>query len=58
MLPTKTGKEKYPETEGCYIVNDSYTPCTCTPECSYTCKGKCGCEACSEAYGDYLGSQG
>ncbi len=46
------------EPDGHYDVNGNHTPCSCTPECPYPCKGGCGCPACSEAYGDFLGSQG
>lgn len=28
--------------------------CTCKPECEFPCEGDCGCEACSEAYNDFL----
>ena len=28
--------------------------CTCNDSCSQPCKGVCGCEVCSEAYGDFL----
>lgn len=33
-------------------------PCTCTSDCpTAACKGGCGCEACSAAYGDFLSSE-
>jgi hypothetical protein len=31
--------------------------CTCTEGCSYACKGTCGCEACKEAYSDFLSGE-
>lgn len=49
MEPTKEGKTKYPP-DGYY---DIY-PCTCNDKCPYGCKGECGCNACSSAYGDSL----
>lgn len=33
---------------------DNATPCTCNASCPSDCKGRCGCEACSEAYADFL----
>lgn len=32
-------------------------PCTCPPSCDYACKGECGCQACREAYGDFLSAE-
>ncbi len=32
-------------------------PCTCKPACTeggHVCKGECGCEACRQAYSDFL----
>ncbi len=54
--PTETGKDRY-DPDGLYNVNGNNTPCTCDPDCPSACKGGCGCEACSEAYGDFLSSQ-
>lgn len=54
--PTKKGKEKYPdEPIGYYTANglNWKTPCTCKEECSFSCRGECGCSACSEAYQDF-----
>ena len=28
--------------------------CTCPPACDFTCKGECGCQACNDAYQDFL----
>ena len=39
------------------IYDDKYA-CTCTPTCPKPCKGDCGCDACSTAYGDYLSTPG
>ena len=55
--PTEEGKRRY-EPDGLYTVNGNATPCTCVSACPTACKGGCGCDACSEAYGDYLSSQG
>lgn len=58
-VPTDYGKTKYPP-NGHYTANveenEAGPPCTCRQECDLAgpCKGQCGCEACSEAYGDYL----
>lgn len=54
--PTEEGKRLYPdEPAGHYCANEMPGPaCTCVPECPQPCKGGCGCEACNEAYGDYL----
>lgn len=47
--PTEEGRQKY--TDGHY----EGIPCTCDKSCSETCSGqKCGCRACSSAYGDSL----
>lgn len=55
--PTAEGIRRYPP-DGRYTVNDEEgTPCTCKPECPAACKGGCGCDACSEAYGDFLSSE-
>ena len=35
-----------------------WVKCTCVKACGPICTGICGCEACSLAYGDYLGSMG
>jgi len=53
--PTDVGKIKYLEGGGWYIANgrDMEVPCTCTNECTYDCKGECGCEACRQAYQDF-----
>lgn len=48
-LPTEFGKRHY-EPDGYY---EGY-PCTCTEACDHPCKGGCGCDACSMAYGDFL----
>ena len=53
-----TTREERHEPDGLYTANGNNTPCTCDPDCPYTCKGGCGCEACTEAYGDFLSSQG
>jgi hypothetical protein len=56
--PSTEGLRRYPP-DGRYCENDDPgSPCTCSPECKSDCKGGCGCEACSEAYGDFLSSQG
>ena len=46
--PTERGKRNYDDGlfEG--------VPCICTEECPADCKGQCGCEACSNAYSDFL----
>jgi hypothetical protein len=63
--PSETGKQKY---EGYPAGKDGFgrpceeskpgfyedLPCTCKPDCPSNCKGQCGCEACSAAYGDFL----
>ena len=46
--PTKRGIEEYPP-DGFY---EGY-PCTCTEDCIGSCKGDCGCRACSAAYSDF-----
>lgn len=33
------------------------TPCTCSKDCPYACKGACGCQACGEAYSDFMSSE-
>lgn len=33
------------------------THCTCTLQCANPCKGSCGCDACSEEYGDFLSGE-
>ena len=53
IKPTEKGIEKYPP-DGFYTANGDNTPCTCLKSCPWTCKGVCGCEACHEAYGDFL----
>ena len=57
--PTKEGVLRYPP-DGRYVANgdDSNAPfCTCSPSCPADCKGQCECEACSDAYGDFLSSE-
>lgn len=55
--PSDEGMKRYPP-NGRYEANSTPgTPCTCKETCPSDCKGGCGCEACSEAYGDYLSSQ-
>ena len=52
--PTEEGKKRY-DSDGFYTANSQPgTPCTCKDTCPYDCKGQCGCEACHEAYGDFL----
>ncbi len=53
-----TTHEERHEPDGLYTANGWDTPCTCDPDCPNPCKGGCGCEACTEAYGDFLSSQG
>lgn len=53
LLPTDTGKRKYPD-DGLY----EGIACTCQPDCPQACKGKCGCSACSAAYGDSISELG
>ena len=55
--PTEEGLLRY-EPNGLYTANGNDTSCTCEPSCPDPCKGGCGCDACSEAYGDFLSSQG
>lgn len=58
VLPTEIGRRNYPP-DGYYTANWDNVPCTCRfEECLKSCKGGCGCKACSDAYGDYLSSQG
>lgn len=47
--PSERGKELHPPF-GYY----DGIPCTCLKECSYFCKGACGCEACKTAFSDFL----
>jgi hypothetical protein len=55
--PTAEGIRHY-SPDGRYTANDEDgTPCTCKVTCPYNCKGQCGCEACSEAYGDFLSDE-
>lgn len=57
IQPTAEGMRRY-WPDGCYSANDTPgTPCTCVERCPAPCKGQCGCEACSEAYGDFLSSE-
>jgi hypothetical protein len=39
-----------------HVSGESYDdiPCTCTANCQDPCRGDCGCEACTAAYGDFL----
>jgi hypothetical protein len=57
VMPSVSGKKRY-EPDGFYtancVGNERGTPCTCDEECPFDCKGQCGCEACHEAYGDFL----
>jgi hypothetical protein len=53
--PSNAGKLRYKD--GYYTANGWKTPCTCLDTCPQPCKGKCGCPACREAYGDFLSSQ-
>lgn len=53
--PTEEGKRRYPN--GYYSQDGIDVPCTCKPECVDPCKGKCGCEACHDAYGDFLSNE-
>lgn len=46
--PTDEGKRRY---ENGYYEE---IPCTCRDDCPHACKGGCGCNACSSAYGDSL----
>lgn len=54
--PTAEGVKRYPP-DGLYQANGDGTPCTCVPSCPNPCKGQCGCEACREAYGDFLSNE-
>lgn len=61
--PTAEGIRRYPEAPVGYYTDDhfdreSWRPCTCTPDCPASCKGACGCDACSTAYSDFLSSRG
>lgn len=31
--------------------------CTCKPQCDDPCHGECGCEACHDAYADFLSNE-
>jgi hypothetical protein len=48
--PSLIGECKYPNTWGYY----EDLACTCGVMCKDTCKGECGCSACSTAYSDQL----
>lgn len=50
--PSAEGLHKYPP-EGRY---EGYA-CTCKPECTYDCKGQCGCRACNASYQDFLSTE-
>jgi hypothetical protein len=52
--PTEEGLRRYEDTGGRYMQGE---PCTCKPECDDPCKGQCGCQACGNAYGDFLSSE-
>lgn len=59
ILPTDEGITRYPP-DGRYTANgddDDAPVCTCTSSCPRDCKGQCGCEAYSDAYGDFLSSE-
>jgi len=57
VMPSESGKKRY-KPDGFYTANsepgERGTPCTCAESCPYDCKGQCGCEACHEAYGDFV----
>ncbi len=52
--PTAEGKRRWPP-DGIYGMTDPQ-PCTCKPECNDPRKGECGCQACDNAYQDWLSS--
>lgn len=55
--PSVEGCVRYPPS-GYYDANETPgTPCTCCPACPQDCKGLCGCEACHEAYVDFLSGE-
>lgn len=51
-IPTLEGINRYPP-HGYY----DREPCTCNPDCEYSCRGECNCKACAYAYADYLADQ-
>jgi hypothetical protein len=50
--PTPEGLRRY-EPDGYYREGGEPIPCVCKPECSYACKGECGCKACNAAFQDF-----
>jgi hypothetical protein len=48
-LPTEEGRKRY-EPDGYY----EGIACICDKQCPVDCKGECGCEACQNAYSDFL----
>lgn len=51
--PSQTGIERFPP-DGYHRNDDWLWPCTCKPECSWVCKGDCGCLACDAIYQDAM----
>lgn len=57
-VPSDEGRRRYcDEPVGYYTANGAKTPCTCCVQCEEPCKGDCGCPACHESYGDFLGCE-
>ena len=55
--PSAEGRVRYDYSDppGYYRSGGTMIPCKCTPECPDPCKGiECDCEACGEAWNDYL----
>lgn len=54
-LPTAEGRRRYPFSDGYYHIDGfNPQPCTCVETCDDPCKGGCGCQACHDAYQDFL----
>ena len=61
LRPTKEGLKRYDDGiyKGGFPEEDKemWTFCTCKKSCEPSCKGKCGCEACSLSYNDFLSGE-
>lgn len=53
--PSEEGRKRWPP-GGTYGPPPFDKPCICTSDCKDPCNGTCGCDACLNAYNDYLSS--